>query len=107
MTQVLETETITGIQQVTLPSPPVGPAFFTLPIQLQVVKEAAVTSDTPITDKMYRDIPGWASAVSSCLREKPAMVRVVDDKQVPFMVGGSEGKIKLNANDKPVCTASL
>jgi hypothetical protein len=102
----LEEESITGIKEVTLPTPPIAASKFTLPMQVQVVKEASVTSDTPITDQMSKDIPNWGAAVSACLRDKPAFVRVVGDKQVPFMVNGTEGKIRLNANDKPVCSAS-
>lgn len=87
----------------TLPSTSNAPAKFTLPIQVAVVKDAAVTSDTPITDKMSKDLTAWGAAVSACLQDKPAFVRVVEDKQVPFVVNGTEGKIRLNANDKPVC----
>lgn len=100
---VLEEETITGIKEMNLPSTANAPARFTLPIQVAVVKEAAVTSDTPITDKLSKDLNAWGAAVSACLQDKPALVRVVDDKQVPFMVNGTEGKIRLNANSKPVC----
>jgi hypothetical protein len=106
-TKVLDKESITGIKEVTLPATVAQPSNFTLPIELKVEKADAVTSDSPITDKMARDLPNWASAVRSCLQDRPALVRVVDDQQVPFMVGGTEGKIKLNANNKPVCTASL
>jgi hypothetical protein len=104
---VLEEETITGIKQVTLPTPPVTPARFTLPMDIKVVQEASVTSNTPITDKLSKDLPSWGSAVRACLQDKPTFVRVVGDQQVPFMVNGTEGKIKLNANNRPVCTAGL
>ncbi|MER3435810.1 MAG: hypothetical protein C4288_21115 [Leptolyngbya sp. ERB_1_1] len=100
---VLEDETITGIKEMNLPSTGNAPAKFTLPIQLSVMKEASVTSDTPITDKMSKDLTAWGAAVSACLQDKPAFMRVVEDKQVPFMVNGTEGKIRLNANDRPVC----
>jgi hypothetical protein len=76
-------------------------------MQIQVVKEAAITTDTPITDKMATNLPAWGAAISACLRDKPAFVRVVGDQQVPFVVGDGEGKVRLNANNKPVCTASL
>ncbi len=102
---MLDDETLTGIKETTLPSTSSAPSKLTLPIQVAVVKEAAVTSDTPITDKMSKDLTAWGAAVSSCLQDKPAFVRVVEDKQVPFMVNGTEGKIRLNANDKPVCSA--
>jgi hypothetical protein len=100
---VLEGETITGIKETTFPATSISPSKLTLPIQVAVVKEAAVTSDTPITDKMSKDLTAWGSAVSACLQDKPAFVRVVEDQQVPFMINGTEGKIRLNANDKPVC----
>jgi hypothetical protein len=100
---MLENESITGVKEATLPSASGAPSRLTLPIQVQVVKEAAVTSDTPITDKMSKDLTAWGAAVSACLQDKPDFVRVVEDKQTPFMLNGTEGKIKLNANDKPVC----
>jgi hypothetical protein len=104
-TTVLESETITGVQQVTLPESANTAAKFTLPIQIAVVQEAGATSDTPITDKMSKDLSAWGAAVSACLQDKPAFVRVVDDKTAPYMVGGSEGKIRLNANNKPICAS--
>ncbi len=104
-TTVLKEETITGIKEVSLPTPPTTPAFFTLPIELHVLKDAAITSDTPITDKNSRDLSAWASAVRACAMDKPAFVRVVGDQQVPFIINGTEGKIRMNANDKPVCSA--
>ncbi|MCU0550136.1 MAG: hypothetical protein MUC48_12370 [Leptolyngbya sp. Prado105] len=102
---VLENETITGVKQINLPETANTAARFTLPIQVAVVQEASVTSDTPITDKMSKDLTAWGAAVSACLQDKPAFVRVVDDKTAPYMVGGTEGKIRLNANSKPVCAS--
>lgn len=102
---VLEEETISGVKEVSLPTPPVTPAYFTLPIELRVVKDAAVTSNTPITDKSASDLSAWASAIRACAMDKPAFVRVVGEQQVPFIINGTEGKIRLNANDKPVCGA--
>ncbi len=104
-TAVLKEETITGIKEVSLPTPPTMPAFFTLPIELRVLKDASITSNTPITDKSARDLTAWASAIRACAMDKPAFVRVVGDQQVPFMINGTEGKIRMNANDKPVCSA--
>ncbi|MBC6435008.1 hypothetical protein FM036_34105 [Nostoc sp. HG1] len=104
-TTVLEEETITGIKEVSFPTPPTTPAFFTLPIELRVLKDASVTSNTPITDKNSRDLSAWASAVRACAMDKPAFVRIVGDQQVPFMINGTEGKVRMNANDKPVCSA--
>ncbi|NJR49357.1 MAG: hypothetical protein HC780_07055 [Leptolyngbyaceae cyanobacterium CSU_1_3] len=104
-TMVLESETITGITEVSFPTPPVTPAFFTLPMKLRIVKDASITSNTPITDKTARDLQAWAAAIRACAADKPAFVRVVDDKEVPFMINGSEGKVRMNANDRPVCSA--
>ncbi|GAP98701.1 hypothetical protein NIES2104_52570 [Leptolyngbya sp. NIES-2104] len=100
---VLEEETLTGITETTLPTTGNAPAKFTLPIEVAVVQEPSVTSDTPITDKSSRDLAAWGAAVSACLQDKPAFVRVVEDQKVPFMINGTEGKIRLNANGKPVC----
>ncbi|MGV0025772.1 hypothetical protein [Phormidesmis priestleyi] len=104
-TMVLEKETITGIKEISFPTPPVTPAFFTLPMQLRVVKDPSITSDTPITDKSAKDITTWAAAIRACAADRPAFVRVVGDQEVPFMINGSEGKVRMNANDKPVCSA--
>lgn len=103
-TTVLGEETITGIKEVSFPTPPVTPAFFTLPIELRVMKDAAITSNTPITDKNATDLSAWSSAIRACAMDKPAFVRVVGDQKVPFMINGTEGKVRLNANDKPVCS---
>lgn len=100
---VLDNETITGIKETTLPSTGNAPAKFTLPIQVAVVQEPSITSDTPITDKNSKDLAAWGAAVSACLQDKPAFVRVVEDQKVPFMINGTEGRIRLNANNKPVC----
>jgi hypothetical protein len=102
-TPALEEETITGARDVMLPTPPVTPKNFTLPIDIKVVKDASVTTDTPITDSKGKDLAAWAAAVSACLKERPVLVRQVGEKQVPFKVGSGTETIKLNANDKPVC----
>jgi hypothetical protein len=105
-TMVFPQETITGIKTVSLPTPsPVGPAYFTLPIQVEVMKDSSITSNNPISDKNTTDIQAWASAVQGCLQQKPMLIRVVGDKTVPFMINGSEGTIKINANDRAVCAA--
>lgn len=100
---VLESESITGIKEASLPSIGNAPSKFTLPIQVSVMQETAVTSDTPITDKLSKDLTAWGAAVGACLQDKPAFVRVVEDQKVPFMINGTEGKIRLNASGKPVC----
>ena len=99
-------ETITGATEVNLPAPPVAPVYFTLPMEIKITKDAAVTSNTPITDKMTSNYSAWADAIRACSQQKPAFVRIVGDEAMPFMVGGSDGTIKLNANDKPVCSMS-
>jgi hypothetical protein len=105
-TMVLPQETITGIKTVSLPAPlPVRPAYFTLPIQVEVMKDSSISSNNPISDKNTSDIQAWASAVQGCLQQKPMLIRVVGDKNVPFMINGSEGTIKINANDRAVCAA--
>jgi len=104
-TMVLEKESLTGIKEISFPTPPVTPAFFTLPMQLKIVKDTSITSNTPITDKSAKDITTWAAAIRACAADRPAFVRVVGDQEVPFMINGSEGKIRMNANDKPVCSA--
>ncbi len=102
VTDVLYDEAITDIKTHNLPTPPVHPAKFTLPMNIQVVKDAAITTNTPITDQYATDLTKWAELVRESLKSKPVLVRVVGDQSVPFIVNGSEGKIKLNANDKPV-----
>jgi hypothetical protein len=103
---VFPQETITGIKTVSLPAySPIGPAYFTLPIQVEVMKDSSITSNNPISDKNTSDIQAWASAVQGCLQQKPMLVRVVGDRTVPFMINGSEGTIKINANDRAVCAA--
>jgi hypothetical protein len=99
-------ETITGATAVSLPTPPVTPIYYTLPMEIKISKDEAVTSNTPITDKFTSNYTAWAEAVKACSLQKPAFVRMVGDQPMPFMVGGSEGTIKLNANDKPVCSVS-
>ncbi len=110
-TLVLPKETITGIKSVDLPEPmPVQPAYFTLPIVVRVAKDVNLASSTPISDrytaKASWDIKAWASAVSSCLQQKPKLMRVVGDEQVPFMLNGAEGTIMLNSSDRAVCPMS-
>jgi hypothetical protein len=105
---VLPKETITGISSVSLPEPmPVRPAYFTLPIIVKVVKDANIASSTPISDrytaKATWDVKAWGAAVSSCLQQKPKLVRMVGDEAVPFMLNGTEGTIMLNSSDQAVC----
>jgi hypothetical protein len=106
MTAVLPQESITGISQATLPTPsPMPAAYFTLPIDIKIAKDASITSNTPISDKGMSDVKAWGAAIENCMMQKPALVRMVGNQAVPFMVGGSDGTIKLNANDVSVCRA--
>ena len=104
VTNAPDKETIVGGRSVDLPTPPVAPIYFTLPIELSIVKDPAIATNTPITDSLKSDYPAWGEKIRACALQKPIFVRKVGDEQVPFVVGGSEGTIKLNANDKPVCS---
>lgn len=99
-----DSETIVGGRAVDLPTPPVAPIYFTLPIELSIVKDPAITTNTPITDSVTGNYAAWGEKIRACTLQKPVFVRKVGDAQEPFVVGGSEGTIKLNANDKPVCS---
>lgn len=106
-TDVLPSETYIEPRVLDLPTPPVLPAKYTLPMTILVVKDASITSDTPLADQYKygttEDLQKWAEAVRACLKDKPAMVRKVGDQEVRFVVNDTEGKVRLNANDKPVC----
>jgi hypothetical protein len=99
-------ETITGATAVSLPTPPLAPIYFTLPMQIEIVKDTSVTTNTPITDKYTSNYTAWAEAIKACYQQKPDFVRMVGTQPMPYMVGGESGTIKLNANDKPVCNVS-
>jgi hypothetical protein len=101
-TPVVDAETITGARTGSLPTPPVISSGFTLPMKIMVVKDASITTNTPITDKAT-SVAAWGEAIRACLKDKPLMVRDAKGTMVPFVVNGSEGGIKLNANDKSVC----
>ena len=103
-TQIFPQETITGVPKQDFPTPPVTPIRYTLPMDIKVTKDASVTTNTPITDQYPSDLARWSELVSQCLKDKPMLVRVVDNQSVPFIVNKMEGKLKLNANDKPVCS---
>ena len=103
-TEVLDEETITGGRMITLPTPPVAPIYYTLPMTLKIVQDSSITTNTPVTDKLGTQYAAWAEALRACSLDKAKLVRVVEDKEVPFIVGETEGKVKLNANNKPVCS---
>lgn len=106
-TQVLPSETYTNISTQMLPTPPVLTGKYTLPMKVVVAKDVSITSDAPLTDQYKygktEDLTAWSEAVRQCLKSRPVMVRVVGDQSLPFILNKEEGKLKLNANDKPVC----
>ena len=106
-TDILPSETYIDTTVHNLPTPPVHPAKYTLPMKIMVVKDASITTDTPLADQYKygttEDLQKWAEAIRACLKDRPAMVRMVGDQSVRFVVNNTEGKIKLNANDKAVC----
>jgi hypothetical protein len=106
VTKVLGSESVTGVPSLTLPTPPVLTNAFTLPIDVQVVKDDSITSDTLVTDKygIGSDIKVWAADIQKCMRSAPKLVRVVGKTNVPFVINKNEGVIKTNANGKAVCS---
>ncbi|MBF2072742.1 MAG: hypothetical protein IGS50_03115 [Synechococcales cyanobacterium C42_A2020_086] len=97
-------ETIVGGRDVEIPSRPVLPIYYTLPMEISIVQDSSITSDTPILDSAT-DVPTWGEAVLECLKSSPVLVRQTPAGEVPFTIEGQEGTIKLNANGKPVCQA--
>ncbi|MCO6936061.1 hypothetical protein LVR26_29025, partial [Pseudomonas aeruginosa] len=57
-----DAETITGARTVSLPTPPVAGAYFTLPIKTSIAKDASITTNTPITDKAT-SVAAWGEAI--------------------------------------------
>lgn len=106
VTPVLPRESFVGTPSLDLPTPPVLPALFTLPITTMVVKDDSITSDTLITDKygVGSDIKTWGADVTKCLYSPAKLVRVAGKDAVPFVIDGTEGIIKLNANGRAVCS---
>jgi hypothetical protein len=105
-TKIVPKETLVEMTEFTLPTPPPGPFYFTLPMDIKIAKDANVTTDTPVTDRYGIDkLEPWLAAIRQCLKESPKLLRTVGEEQVPFNLMGTEGKVVLNANDKPVCPA--
>jgi hypothetical protein len=106
VTKVLPRESYVGTPSHTLPTPPVHPALFTLPIDVQVVKDESITSDTLVTDKygLGSDYKVWAADIQKCLYSPAKMVRMAGKDAVPFVINGADGVIKLNANNRAVCS---
>jgi hypothetical protein len=104
VTPVLPRESFVGTESLTLPTPPVLPALFTLPIDVQIVKNTSITTDTPITDKfgIGSDTKAWGAEVTKALYAKPKLVRVAGKDSVPFVIDGAAGNIVLNANGRAV-----
>ncbi len=104
VTPVLPRESATGVLFHTLPTPPVHPNAFTLPIDVQIVKNDTITSNTPITDKngIGSDIKVWGAEIQKAMYARPKLVRVVGKDAVPFVINGDEGAIVLNANGRAV-----
>lgn len=96
-------ETVVGGRDVFLPSKPVTPRRYALPMEINFVTDSAITTDTPITDSLYEDTAAWAEAVRGCLVQTPILVRETSAGDVPFIVGTTTGTIQLNANGNPVC----
>lgn len=104
VTPVLPRETFTGTTSHTLPTPPVHPALFTLPIDVQVAKDESLSAN-PITDKygVGSDIKVWGEDIRKCLYARPVLVRVAGKDSVPFVINGDKGLIKLKGN-RAVCS---
>ncbi len=96
-------ETIVGGRDVSLPSVPVTPWRYALPMEIRIVQDSSITTNTPITDALSDDVSTWGEAVAGCLSQSPEMVRATRGGDQPFVVGGAAGNIRLNANSVPVC----
>jgi len=96
-------ETIVGGRDVSLPSVPVTPWRYALPMEIRIVQDASITTNTPITDALSDDVAAWGEAIAGCLTQSPEMIRETTGGDQPFVLGGTVGTIKLNANSVPVC----
>jgi hypothetical protein len=96
-------ETIVGGREVSLPSIPVTPWSYALPMETSIIQDASITSNTPITDAMSDDVAAWGEAVGGCLQLSPEMVRETVAGVQPFIVNDAARTIHLNANEIPVC----
>ncbi len=96
-------ETIVGGRDVMLPSKPVTPIYYGLPMQVNFVTDSTITTDTPITDSLSDDTAAWAEAIRGCLVQTPILTRTTPTGEVPFVVGSTDGTIQLNANGNSVC----
>ncbi|MEB3211984.1 MAG: hypothetical protein VKL39_11545 [Leptolyngbyaceae bacterium] len=96
-------ETIVGGREVSLPSVPVTPWRYALPMEISIIQDSSITTDTPITDAMSDDVSAWGEAVAGCLTLSPEMVRETVAGNQPFIVSDAARTIHLNANSSPVC----
>ncbi|MGF1499811.1 MAG: hypothetical protein ACFB8W_23740 [Elainellaceae cyanobacterium] len=97
-------ETIVGGRDVFLPSVPVTPRRYALPMKISIVQDPSIATDTPITDALSDDVAAWGEAIAGCLDQSPEMVRETRGGNQPFMVGDAVGTIHLNANNTSVCS---
>lgn len=105
VTRVLPRESFVGTPSHTLPTPPVHPALFTLPIDVQVAKDESLSAN-PITDKygIGSDIKVWAEDIRKCLYARPRLVRVAGKDSVPFVINNDQGLIRVGKNNRAVCS---
>ncbi|HEY9621748.1 MAG TPA: hypothetical protein V6C78_15415 [Crinalium sp.] len=121
------TSTRVQIEGQELPVPGVLPRDFTFPIRTEVVTDAAIATDTPITDQAYPTfsprtsvgtleelaryreartaaIQVWGEQVRGCLQESPRLVSLKPDGQsILVLFNGNPGRIVRNANGRLVC----
>jgi len=110
-----------------LPVPGVLPLSFTLPVKTQIVTDASITTNTPITDQAfphplprspvssleelarYREantvaLNTWAEQIQECLQEQPRLVSLKPDgTEVPILFNERQGNVVRNGNGKLVC----
>ncbi|MDX2229898.1 MAG: hypothetical protein NW220_09685 [Leptolyngbyaceae cyanobacterium bins.349] len=105
VTPVLPRESFVGTPSHTLPTPPVHPALFTLPIDVQVAKDESLAAN-PITDKygIGSDIKVWAEDIRKCMYARPVLVRVAGKDSVPFVINGDKGLIRIGKGNRAVCS---
>lgn len=100
-----DSETIVGGRDVYLPSVPVLPIYYALPMVIHMEQDPSITSNTPLIDNI-QDINTWAEAVRECAQSSPTMQRETSEGLVPFNITGqtANGIVKLNAGGKPICS---
>lgn len=96
-------ETVIGGRGVWLPSFPPTPSDYALPMEISIVEDSSITTDTPITDAAGSDVVRWSELISECLQQSPVMVRETVEGDVMFNVTDEDPTIVLNSNGKAVC----